>query len=70
MRTVRYRIERRHFRDQQTGEEGWSDQSITGAKTLKQARNCLKTEMHDSPSYFKRADFRIVRVTIAREVVK
>lgn len=67
--SVRFHVERRYFRGETRDQDLWDRQTLAGARTLARARFDLADVRKDSPSYFKRRDFRIVKVTSIREIV-
>lgn len=69
--SVRFHIERRVG----TGprpilDDVWTRESIAGARSISAARRNRAELRRESPSYFGRNDWRIVKVTTTREVVK
>lgn len=70
--TVRFHIERRVVKSATPEPFGdvWQRETLSGAKTLAGARIDRRNIRRDSPSYFKRADWRIVKITTTTEVVR
>ncbi len=69
MKTVRFHIERRCVVGLKRSEDVWTRETLAGAKTITGARRDRSTIRRESPKYFKRADFRIVKITTTTEVV-
>lgn len=67
--TVRFHIERRCVVGLRRAEDVWARETLAGAKTITGARRDRRTIRRESPKYFKRADFRIVKITTTTEVV-
>lgn len=70
MKTVRFHVERRVVKDLKRSGDVWARETLAGAKTLAGARIDRRNIRRESPKYFKRDDWRIVKITTTTEVVK
>lgn len=65
---VRFHVERRVVSGP-AALDVWVRETIAGAKTIAGARRDRRNVRRESPSYFKRDDWRIVKLTTTTEVV-
>lgn len=68
--SVRFHLERRVGKGLTRDQDTWTRETIAGAKSITAARMDLRQFKREAPSYFGRTDWRIVKVTTTREVVK
>ena len=70
-RSVRFHIELRVVRNRLKPESDvWQRETLSGAKSLADARVDLRQLRREGPMYFKRDDWRIVKITTTTEIVK
>lgn len=67
--TVRFHVERRVVSGPLPTDDVWTRETLAGAKTIAGARIDRRNIRRESPKYFKRDDWRIVKITTTTEVV-